>query len=109
MINIKTFSNLELRIGTILKAEEFPEAKKPAFKLEIDFGPFGIKWSSAQIVGNYSLEGLQGRKIVAIFNLGTKRIATFTSEVLVLGVPDANGEVVLLEPDGDIPDGSRVN
>ena len=109
MINIDDFGKLELRVGTIKKAESFPEAKTPAYKLKIDFGPFGKKWSSAQITENYSLVDLVGHRVIAAMNLGNKVIGLFKSEVLVMGVEDNNGNIVLIEPDGDIENGSLVN
>ena len=109
MINIDDFGKLELRAGTIKKAESFPEGKAPAYKLRIDFGPFGKKWSSAQITENYSLIDLVGRRIIAAMNLGNKVIGTFKSEVLVMGAEDSNGNIVLIEPDKEIENGSVVN
>ena len=109
MINIEEFEKLELRVGTIRKAENFPKAKKPAYKLRIDFGSFGRKWSSAQITENYSLIDLVGRRIIAAMNLGNKVIGTFKSEVLVMGAEDSNGNIVLIEPDKEIENGSVVN
>ena len=109
MINIEEFEKLELRVGTIRKAENFPKAKKPAYKLRIDFGSFGRKWSSAQITENYSLIALVGRRIIAAMNLGNKVIGTFKSEVLVMGAEDNNGNIVLIKPDRDIENGSVVN
>ena len=109
MINIEEFEKLELRVGTIRKAENFPKAKKPAYKLRIDFGSVGRKWSSAQITENYSLIALVGRRIIAAMNLGNKVIGTFKSEVLVMGAEDNNGNIVLIEPDRDIENGSLVD
>lgn len=109
MINIEDFAKLELRIGTIKEAENFPEAKIPAYKLRIDFGSFGKKWSSAQITENYSLIDLVGRRIIAAMNLGNKVIGPFKSEVLVMGAEDNNGNIVLIEPDKEIENGSVVN
>ncbi len=109
MINIEDFKKLELRVGTIKKAENFAEAKTPAYKLRIDFGLFGKKWSSAQITENYSLIDLVGRRIIAAMNLGNKVIGTFKSEVLVMGAEDSNGNIVLIEPDKEIENGSVVN
>ena len=109
MINIDDFGKLELRVGIIKKAESFPEAKFPAYKLRIDFGPFGKKWSSAQITENYSLIDLVGRRIIAAMNLGNKVIGTFKSEVLVMGAEDSNGNIVLIEAERDIENGSMVN
>ena len=109
MINIDDFGKLELRVGTIKKAESFPEAKTPAYKLRIDFGPFGKKWSSAQITENYSLVDLVGHRVIAAMNLGNKVIGSFKSEVLVMGAEDSNGNIVLIKPDRDIENGSVVN
>ena len=109
MINIEDFAKLELRVGTIKEAENFPEAKIPAYKLRIDFGSFGKKWSSAQITENYSLADLVGRRVIAAMNLGNKVIGSFKSEVLVRGAEDSNGNIVLIEPDKEIENGSVVN
>jgi len=109
MINIEDFAKLELRVGTIKEAENFPEAKIPAYKLRIDFGSFGKKWSSAQITENYSLIDLVGRRIIAAMNLGNKVIGQFQSEVLVMGAEDSNGNIVLIEADKEIENGSVVN
>ena len=109
MINIEDFAKLELRVGTIKEAENFPEAKIPAYKLRIDFGSFGKKWSSAQITENYSLIDLVGRRIIAAMNLGNKVIGPFKSEVLVMGAEDSKGNIVLIEPDKEIENGSVVN
>jgi len=109
MINISKFNKLELRVGTIEKAEEFPEAKKPAYKLYINFGELGNKWSSAQIKKNYSIDSLRGKQVIAAVNLGKKKIGSFISEVLVLGVNDDNSNVVLLEPSNKIENGAKVN
>ena len=109
MINIDDFGKLVLRVGTIIKAESFPEAKTPAYKLRIDFGPFGKKWSSAQITDNYSLVDLVGQRVIAAMNLGNKVIGSFKSEVLVMGAEDSNGNIILIEADRDIENGSMVN
>lgn len=109
MININEFKNLDLRIGTVLKVSEFPEAKSPAFILEIDLGPLGKKTSSAQITDHYTKETLPGRQVVCVVNLSPKKIGSFTSEVLVLGIPDKNGKTVLLKPESNIENGSRVS
>ena len=109
LITIDEFSELELRIGTIEEALPFAGAINPSYKLKIDFGPFGKKWSSAQITVNYNAEDLIGRQIVSAVNLGTKKIGNFKSEVLVLGHNDKNGNVTLLEPDKDIQNGALIN
>ena len=103
------FHALDIRVGTVRSAEPFPEARNPAFKLTIDFGPeLGIKRSSAQLTRRYDPASLVGRQVVAAVNLGTRRIAGFVSEVLVLGgVPEA-GDVVLLRTDEPVPDGTRI-
>ena len=100
---------MDIRVGTIEKVEEFPDAKQPAYKLYINFGEFGNKWSSAQITKNYSIEDLCGKQIIAAMNLGNKRIGSFVSEVLVMGVDDNNSNVVLLEPSTKIENGAKVN
>ncbi|MBA4602428.1 tRNA-binding protein [Thermoactinomyces mirandus] len=103
------FQKVEMHIGQIVRVESFPKARKPAYKLWIDFGPeLGIKRSSAQVTQRYSPEELEGRKIVAVTNLSPKKIADFQSEVLVLGVDSLEGGVTLLEIDHDAPLGSRV-
>lgn len=103
------FASVDMRVGTILRAEPFPEARKPAIKLHIDFGPeLGVKKSSAQLTVHYAPEQLVGRQVIAAVNLGTRRIATFDSEVLVLGAMPQPTEVVLLNPDHRVPDGTRI-
>jgi tRNA-binding protein len=102
------FATLEMRVGRVVRAEPNAAARKPAYKLWIDFGPLGQKTSSAQLVDLYRAEDLAGRLVVAAVNLGTRRIAGFDSEVLVLGLPDAEGRVVLLAPERDVPPGGRV-
>ena len=109
MININDFNKLELRVGTIEKAEEFPEAKNPAYKLYINFGEFGKKWSSAQITKNYSIDTLHGKQVIAAMNLGSKNIGSFKSEVVVMGVNDDGSNVVLLQPSSKIENGAKVN
>ncbi|PEM02208.1 tRNA-binding protein [Bacillus cereus] len=109
MANFEDFLNLDLRIGTVIHAEEFKEARVPAIKLAIDFGEIGIKKSSAQITKRYSLEDIVGQQIVAVVNFPPKRVAGFKSEVLVLGgVPEA-GDVVLLQPDMELPNGTKIS
>lgn len=107
-ISWEDFEKVELRVGTILEALPFPEARKPAYKLRIDFGEYGIKQSSAQITTRYALEDLIGKQILAVLNFPKKRIAGFESEVLTTGVPDDLGEVVLLSPDRKVPNGARL-
>ena len=109
MINIQDFGKLDLRVGTILKAELLDKAKKPAYYLEIDFGKLGIKKSSAQITDLYQLKDLIGRQIVAVVNMPPKNIAGINSEVLVLGANDYKQEVVLLEPQKNIRNGAKIS
>ncbi|MFD0694701.1 chaperone CsaA [Paenibacillus sp. GCM10027628] len=108
MATFEDFAALDLRIGTIIKAEPFPEARKPAIKLEIDFGSLGIKSSSAQITRRYDPETLVGRQVVGIVNFPARRIAGFKSEVLVLGGTPEEGDVVLLQPDAAVANGTPV-
>ncbi|MFO0849533.1 MAG: tRNA-binding protein [Gemmataceae bacterium] len=102
------FAALDLRVGRVVRCEPNAGAKKPAYKLWIDFGPFGVKTSSAQLVALYTPADLVGRLVVAAVNLGVRRVNGFPSEVLVLGLPDAEGRVVLLAPERDVPPGGRV-
>jgi tRNA-binding protein len=103
------FLKVDIRVGTIVAAEDFPKARKPSFKLMIDFGPvIGRKKSSAQITRHYRPEELIGRQVAAVVNLGPRQIGPFISEVLTLGFPDAEGEVVLIAPSLAIPDGGRL-
>lgn len=104
-----TFLKVDIRIGTVVSAEAYPEARKPAYKLKIDFGAgIGIKQSSAQITAHYALDALVGRQIAAVVNFPPRQIGKFMSEVLTLGFPDANGEVVLFKPDQAVPNGARL-
>jgi tRNA-binding protein len=102
------FAKIDIRVGTVVRAEEFPEAKKPAYKLWIDFGELGIRASSAQVTGLYRTKSLVGRQVVAVVNLAPKRIGTFVSECLVTGFDDEQGNVVLLSPDRPVPNGLRL-
>lgn len=105
---LEAFAALDLRVGRVTRAEPNTGAKKPAFKLWVDFGPLGVKQSSAQLTTLYTAEELVGRFVVAAVNLGTRKINGFASEVLVLGLPDETGNVVLLAPDRPVPLGGRV-
>ena len=106
---IEEFDRIEIRAGTVLRAEPFPEARKPAIKLWVDFGgEIGVKQSSAQVTVHYDPAGLLGRQVMAVVNFAPRRIAGFPSEVLVLGVPDENGAVVVLRPDQPVPNGARL-
>jgi tRNA-binding protein len=106
--SFEDFQKIDLRVGTIINAEEFPEARKPAYKLTIDFGDLGTKQSSAQITKRYKLEELIGRQMVAVFNFPPRKIAGFSSEVLVLGLTPETDDVVLLAPENELPNGSVV-
>jgi tRNA-binding protein len=108
-ITFDDFLRVDIRVGTIVEAQVFPEARKPAYKLVIDFGPeIGRKKSSAQITRNYALETLVGCQVVAVLNFPPRQIGPFMSEVLTLGLPDENGEVMLLAPTAKVPDGGRM-
>ena len=108
-ITFEQFLAVDIRVGTILEVEAFPEARKPAFKLKIDFGPsVGIKRSSAQITEHYQPDRLIGRQVAAVVNFPPRQIGKFMSEVLTLGLPDDNGNVVLVAPDLKVPNGGRL-
>lgn len=110
MIPYDTFEAVEIRAGTVVDAQPFPEARKPAIKLWVDFGAgIGVKRSSAQVTGHYAPESLLGRQVMAVVNFAPRQVGPFMSEVLVLGVADAEGKVVLLAPDRPVPDGSRMH
>jgi tRNA-binding protein len=108
-IAFEDFVKVDIRLGTIVAAEAFPQARKPAYKLTIDFGPgIGLKKSSAQITRNYALDELIGRQVAAVVNFPPRQIGPFISEVLTLGFPDADGEVVLIGPSRRTPNGGRL-
>jgi tRNA-binding protein len=108
-ISWEDFEKVDVRVGKVLEAEPFPEARKPAMKLYIDFGPeVGVKGTSAQLTAHYEPNEIVGRQVVAVVNFPPKRIAGFESEVLVLGVPDEEGAVVLLAPDREVPSGGKM-
>ncbi len=108
-IGFADFERVDIRVGTVVTAEPFPQARKPAFKLQIDFGPeIGVKKSSAQITVHYTPETLVGRQVAAVVNFPPRQIGPFMSEVLTLGFPDANGAVVLIGPTLPVPNGGKL-
>jgi tRNA-binding protein len=108
-ISFQDFEKVDIRVGTIVGVEPFPEARRPAFKLRVDFGPeLGVKKSSAQVVANYTADQLLGRQVAAVVNFPPKQIGPFMSEVLVLGFPDGRGEVVMIGVDRPVPNGGKL-
>jgi tRNA-binding protein len=109
LIGFDDFLKVDIRMGTIVSAEPYPEARKPSLKLGIDFGPgIGVKRSSAQIAALYAVEELLGRQVAAVVNFPPRQIGKFMSEVLTVGFPDEEGRVVLFAPDGKVPNGARL-
>lgn len=108
-IDWSDFERVEIRVGTIVDAEEFSRARKPLYRMTIDFGPeIGTRRSAAGLPPRYEVAELVGRQVIAVLNLGERNIAGFVSECLTLGVPDAEGEAILLEPTREVPDGGRL-
>ncbi len=108
-IDFSDFLKVDIRVGTVVRAEPFPEARQPAYRMWVDFGPeIGERRTSAQVTCNYDADQLVGRQVLAVVNFPPKQIGPVMSEVLVLGVPDSQGEVVLLTPDKQVPDGGRM-
>ena len=109
MATIEEFERIEMRVGRVTSVQEFPQARKPAWKVEVDFGPqIGIKRCSAQIT-NYARDQLEGRLVVGVTNFPPRQIGPFVSEVLLLGAPDEDGRIILLRPDSDVPPGGRIS
>lgn len=107
-ITWQDFEQVALHVGTIMETGDFPQAKKPAYKLKIDFGAYGIRWSSAQITRHYTKEELIGRQVVCVINFPEKQIANFMSQCLVTGFADSNGDIVLTSVDKPVPNGSKL-
>ncbi len=107
-INWQDFEKVELRVGTIVVVEEFPEARKPAYKVQADFGEFGVRKSSAQITAHYSKEDLIGRQVIGVLNFPRKQIGRFFSEVLLTGFTLPDGSVILAQPERPVPNGSKL-
>lgn len=108
MTTFQDFEKIEIRVGTIVAVNDFPEARKPAYKLDIDLGPLGVKKSSAQITHLYSKGELIGKRVICVTNIGTRKVGSFESEVLTTGFYREDGSVVLAVPDKDIPNGARL-
>jgi tRNA-binding protein len=109
-ISFDDFLKVDIRAGTVIEATSFPQARKPAYKLKIDFGPdIGVKRSSAQITVHYTVEDLVGTQVAAVVNFPPRQIGPFMSEVLTLGFADANGDIVLLRPEREVPNGARMS
>ena len=109
MITFDDFMKVDIRVGRVVEVFDFPEARRPAFKMTVDLGPdIGIKKTSAQVTQNYTRDELIGRRVLAVVNFPPKQIGKYMSEILVLGVPDENGHVVLIRPDADTPLGGRL-
>ncbi len=109
-LSFDEFLKVDIRVGEIVQAEPYPEARKPAIKLWVDFGPeIGVKKSSAQITAHYMPETLVGKQVLAVVNFPPRQIGKFMSEILVLGLPDENGDIVLVGPDGAVPRGGRMH
>jgi tRNA-binding protein len=104
----RDFEKVEIRAGTILEAIDFPQARKPAYKVRVDFGPLGVRWTSAQITKHYTKEQLIGRQILAVVNFPAKQIANFMSEFLLTGFADDNGDIVLASIEKPVPNGSKL-
>jgi tRNA-binding protein len=108
-IGFDEFEKVDIRVGTIIEAEEFPRARKPLYRLRIDFGPeVGIRQSAAGLPATYGLDELKGRQVIAVLNLGSRNIAGFESQCLTLGIPDEEGETILLSPTRPVPNGGRL-